>query len=323
MDKWGLIDSMQSDLSVRDSLNRPYQFIIAILVFRKNPYGYGGIYVTTDYGTSWNDFNNGLTTNSIYSIAVSDNAVFTGTGGSGIFFTMDDAANWVDVSEGLLHTDIRSLAVGTSDIFAGTFGGSIYKRPLSELIPVELTSFTADALQGTVKLSWTTSTETNNKGFEVQRSQAGDQNTKWRMIGFVEGNGTTTKPGAYTFFDKNVITGSYSYRLRQIDFDGSYEYSNEIEITVDLTPKEYALYQNYPNPFNPSTKIQYAVPGKQLVTIKVYDLLGKYLATIVNEEKQPGAYSVDFNGSSLATGIYLYKIQAGNYVQIKKMILVK
>ncbi|HSW55802.1 MAG TPA: T9SS type A sorting domain-containing protein, partial [Ignavibacteriaceae bacterium] len=161
----------------------------------------------------------------------------------------------------------------------------------------------------------------------------------WEAFGFVPGFGTTTEPKSYSFIDENVTTGTYKYRLKQIDFDGTYTYSNEIEIAVDFTPKEFVLYQNYPNPFNPSTKIKYSIPNVethrdaslQMVTLKVYDILGNEVATLVNEEKQPGVYEVEFNSQfshsgavrNLSSGVYFYQLKAGSFVQTKKMILTK
>ncbi|MEJ2105223.1 MAG: T9SS type A sorting domain-containing protein [Ignavibacteriaceae bacterium] len=203
------------------------------------------------------------------------------------------------------------------------------------IVPVELTSFTASVLQNdkAVQLNWTTATETNNSGFEILRFAQNDK--EWKTIGFIPGFGTTTEPKSYSFVDDLSLTPNLTntlrYRLKQIDFDGSFEYSNEIEVEVDITPKEFVLYQNYPNPFNPSTVIRFEIPGQSalggrndnvLVTLKVYDVLGNEVVTLVNEEKQPGAYEVEFDASSLSSGIYLYKLQAGKFIQPKKMILV-
>ena len=195
--------------------------------------------------------------------------------------------------------------------------------------PVELVSFNATSLDNDVKLDWTTATETNNSGFEILRKAQNDN--EWNSIGFVPGFGTTTEPKTYSFTDENVTTGTYKYRLKQIDFDGSFTYSNEIEVIVDFTPKDFVLYQNYPNPFNPNTTIKFEIPSviasgakqSQFVTLKVYDILGNEVATLVNEEKRLGVYEVEFNASSLASGMYLYKLQAGKFVQLKKMILIK
>ena len=229
----------------------------------------------------------------------------------------------------------------------------IFQRALlimhyDDIIPVELTLFTASVLQNeeTVQLNWTTATETNNYGFEIQRTspppspyqgEGGEAGRGWETIGFVPGFGTTTEPKSYSFIDENVTSGIYKYRLKQIDFDGSFTYSNEIEVEVDFTPKEFVLYQNYPNPFNPTTKIKYKIPlgfaaspfnKGGFVTLKVYDVIGNEVATLVNEEKQPGVYEVEFNshsdeGQNLSSGIYFYKLKAGNFSSIKKMVLLK
>jgi len=207
------------------------------------------------------------------------------------------------------------------------------------IIPVELTSFTASVLQNekAIQLNWTTATETNNSGFEIQRTsplpspyqgEGGEAERGWEKIGFVPGFGTTTEPKSYSFVDENVTSGNYTYRLKQIDFDGTFTYSNEIEVVVDFTPKEFVLYQNYPNPFNPSTVIKYEIPGQArndnvLVVLKVYDVLGNKVATLVNEDKLAGEYEVKFSAKGLPSGIYFYKLQAGSFIEIKKMILLK
>jgi hypothetical protein len=201
------------------------------------------------------------------------------------------------------------------------------------IVPIELISFTASILQSekAVQLNWTTATETNNSRFEINRKklEARSQEIEWKDIGFVPGFGTTTELKSYSFIDKNVTTGTYKYRLKQIDFDGTFAYSNEIEVAVDFTPKGFVLYQNYPNPFNPTTTIKYAIPSvasdfsPSKLTLKVFDVLGKEVAALVNEEKQPGVYEVEFNAGSLASGTYLYKLQAGSNICTGKMLLLK
>lgn len=206
----------------------------------------------------------------------------------------------------------------------------------NNVIPVEFTTLAASVLQNdkTVQLNWSTATETNNSGFEIQRSEVGGQrseSSRWMEIGCVPGFGTTTEPKSYSFIDENVTKGIYKYRLKQIDYDGTFTYSNEIKVEVDFTPKEFVLYQNYPNPFNPATQIKYSIQSVILrqaksgimVTLKVYDVLGNEVATLINEEKQPGVYEVEFNASLLASGMYLCKLQAGNFVQTMKMVLMK
>jgi len=200
-------------------------------------------------------------------------------------------------------------------------------------LPVELTSFTASISSGTVTLNWTTSTETNNSGFEVQRKL---ENSDWERTDFVDGHGTTTETQNYQYIDElsGIQAASLSYRLKQIDYDGSYEYSEVVEVT-NPAPTEFALQQNYPNPFNPTTTIGYSLPIKARVELVVYNTLGESLMQLVNEEKEAGRYEIKFNSHSgtvrnLPSGIYFYRLQvyfanggAGSFVETKKMILIK
>jgi hypothetical protein len=192
-------------------------------------------------------------------------------------------------------------------------------------LPVELTGFSASLEKNNVILHWNTASEVNNKGFEVQRS-AGDNNQTMKTIGFVSGHGTITEPQQYSFIDKSVKPGMYQYRLKQIDFDDSFNYSNIVEVKVDLT-QGFSLSQNYPNPFNPATVIRYIIDKKQFVSLKIYNILGKEVATLVNEEKPAGEYTVEFDGSSVAdglpSGIYFYQLRTANYTETKKMTLLK
>ena len=190
---------------------------------------------------------------------------------------------------------------------------------IDEQIPVELTSFTALVNESDVTLSWITASELNNSGFYVERRNG---NESWNNLGFVEGQGTTTEKQSYTFMDKNLVSGIYNYRLKQIDNDGSFEYSKVIEVDLGM-PMEFSLSQNYPNPFNPLTKIRYSIPKSSNVIIKVFDILGNEIGTLINEEKPIGNYEVDFNSSGLPSGLYFYRLLAGDFVQIRKMILLK
>ena len=185
-------------------------------------------------------------------------------------------------------------------------------------VSVELTSFAASVHEGEVVLNWSTATETNNHGFEIQRNLNGE----FFSVGFVDGYGTTTEIQYYTFTDKNLEVGSYTYRLKQVDFDGTFEYSESVEINV-LAPNVFTLQQNFPNPFNPETIISYSIPNSGVVTLKVYDMLGREIQTLVNEFQSSKTYSVNFDASDLSSGIYLYKLQAGDFLEAKKMILIK
>jgi hypothetical protein len=187
-------------------------------------------------------------------------------------------------------------------------------------VPVELTSFTANVNnEGNVVLNWSTATEVNNQMFEIERRNTEGQFT---TIGYVEGYGTTTEPQEYSYIDNTVGTGTYFYRLKQIDFNGAYEYSDEIEVEVN-GPLTFALGQNYPNPFNPSTLIKYSVPESGFVKLSVYNLIGEEVSVLVNKVVDAGFYEAAFNAANLPSGIYFYRLQAGDYVETKKMVLMK
>lgn len=188
------------------------------------------------------------------------------------------------------------------------------------IVPVELTSFTAGINNlGQVKLNWQTATETNNRIFEIERKDAVNDFT---TIGFVRGAGTTTEPQNYSFVDKNVTPGNYTYRLKQIDFNGHFEYSEAIEITV-TGPMTFELSQNYPNPFNPVTTIKFNVPDQDRVKLSVINPLGEEVAVLINNVIDPGPHYVVFDAGSLPSGTYFYKLQQGNSVIVKKMLLLK
>ncbi len=192
------------------------------------------------------------------------------------------------------------------------------------VIPVELSSFEVKARDNIVELIWSTATETNNSGFEIERSQMSNVNSprSWQVIGFIPGFGTTTEPKSYSFTDENLSAGKYQYRLKQIDFDGTFEYSNAIEVEI-TTPTEFSLEQNYPNPFNPTTTIAFSLPKTGFTSLKVYDILGNEVTTLVNEVKDAGVYKVQFNASNLSSGVYIYQLQTGEYTATKKIQMIK
>ncbi|MBI2428023.1 MAG: T9SS type A sorting domain-containing protein [Ignavibacteriales bacterium] len=180
-------------------------------------------------------------------------------------------------------------------------------------LPVELTSFAAVAKGRGVELAWRTATEVNNHGFEIQRSevrgQKSDVRGQWTKIGFVDGAGNSNATKEYSYRDNVPVSGKYLYRLKQVDNDGKFEYSSSVEVNASTLASGYELAQNHPNPFNPS--------------LKVYDMLGKEIATLVNGKQTAGAYSVPFDASSYPSGIYFYTLRAGNCIETKKMLLVK
>lgn len=190
--------------------------------------------------------------------------------------------------------------------------------------PVELTSFTSSVSERDVKLNWSTSAEINNSGFDIERSSIGGQ---WSKVGAVAGNGTTSQPISYEFTDRNVASGIYNYRLKQIDFNGNFEYfnlSNEIEIGV---PAKFELAQNYPNPFNPSTKINFALPSNGNINLSVFDIDGRLVSNISEGFRTAGYYSLDFSAANLSSGVYFYKLEFSgsgqNFVKTMKMTVLK
>ncbi len=216
-------------------------------------------------------------------------------------------------------------------------------------LPVELTSFTTASTSSTgsptssatIELKWETATEVNNYGFDIERQMTNDLmtndgnshssivNSQWQKIGFVKGSGNSNSPKEYSFIDKTVLNGKYFYRLKQIDNDGGYSYSKEVEVKTEVIPTEFAMFQNYPNPFNPSTVISWQLAVGSYVTLKVYDVLGNEVATLVNEYKEAGHYNYELGIKSaaadyeLSSGIYFYTLRTDNFVQTKKMILLK
>jgi hypothetical protein len=209
-------------------------------------------------------------------------------------------------------------------------------------LPVELISFSGTAANNKVTLNWQTATEVNNYGFEVERKlevkgQTGGASTVWEKVGFIEGSGNSNSEKSYSFVDDLTLNHNLTlnnpapkvqYRLKQIDNDGTFSYSNEVEVEIKNIPTKFAMEQNYPNPFNPSTKIKYSIPSNVKsemlnVTLKIYDILGNEVATLVNEPQEPGYYEIDFNAKSLASGVYIYRLQYDKNVSVKKMIMMK
>ena len=195
------------------------------------------------------------------------------------------------------------------------------------ILPVELISFSALAGKNSVELAWNTATEVNNYGFDIERRSMNNQQSSmnnWTKVGFVAGHGTTNAPQNYSYADNSVAFGTYSYRLKQIDHNGNFEYSKEVEAVVTMTPNTIELGQNYPNPFNPQTSIEFAVPKSGYTTLKVYNMLGEEVAALVSGNVAAGVMNhVSFAGNNLASGLYFYTLRSGNFVDTKKMLLMK
>jgi hypothetical protein len=260
----------------------------------------------------------------------SNDAIFTATvsptppsGTIDLSFPNGNIINSFPGDKQLLIQTSGNVTLGTYTITvqgAGPNGTPVHRRTISldVIVPVELTSFLVSSDKNDIILTWNTATEVNNQGFEIQRKTAGE----FERVGFVEGNGTTTEVQNYLFKDKDLLSGNYTYRLKQMDFDGSFAYSDEVEIEIDQ-PSVFYLGQNYPNPFNPSTNIKYSIPADAMVTLKVYDILGTEVSTLVNEYQQAGTFDVVFEGSSLASGVYYYQLTSGELTSTKKLMLTK
>ena len=193
----------------------------------------------------------------------------------------------------------------------------------NQIVPVELTSFTANADGNSVQLNWSTASELNNAGFEIQRKSPTDQD--WIVIGFEEGKGTVTETQSYSYLDNvsDLQMGTVSYRLKQIDFGGIFSFSDIVNVEINPSPDKFELMQNYPNPFNPATTITFSLPEKSYLILKVFNSLGEEVAELVNGNLDTGTYSQNFDASKLPSGIYVYTLQTGEQLISKKMTLIK
>ncbi|MDZ4712324.1 MAG: T9SS type A sorting domain-containing protein [bacterium] len=204
-------------------------------------------------------------------------------------------------------------------------GQTICSFTYDVVFPVELSSFTSLISGNNVTLNWSTSTETNNSRFEIERSLV--NSSEWSVVGTVNGNGTVSTPMTYSFSDRGLAMGNYSYRLKQVDFNGNFEYHNLISEVVIGVPSRFNLAQNYPNPFNPVTKINFEIPVDGKVTLSVYDMSGKLVSMLVNENRTAGYYNEVFNAANVASGVYYYKIQvsgtSNSFENTLKMVVLK
>lgn len=261
-----------------------------------------GIYIYSSTGTLLNTLTGVAGPRSVYQLP---NGNFITTNSSGV--------HEVDGTSGVL---IRTIVSGVSAQYVSLYDYST--------IPVELTSFSASVAGSNVELNWVTATEVNNQGFEIERSE---DNVIFNNIGFVPGFGTTTEPKSYSYTDQSVNGGTYYYRLKQIDFDGSFTYSGVVEAEVSL-PTIFALEQNYPNPFNPTTSIQFSLPVDANVAIGIYNLVGEKIAEVASGNLSAGSHKVTFDASNLTSGIYFYRLDATGinsktFSNVKKMTLLK
>jgi hypothetical protein len=236
---------------------------------------------------------------------------------------------WPLSGESGTTTSARDLVNGNNGTlygftFDGTTNGWVTTTDIP--LPVELTEFVAKENIGSISLSWKTATEINNYGFEVERRAVSDKQlaiSSWSKIGFVTGNGTSNSTHSYSYTDASVAAGTYAYRLKQIDNSGTFNYSSEAEVTIAVS-KVFALNQNYPNPFNPTTTINFTLAQDGFTTLKIYDILGKEVATLVNSEMKAGIQNtVVFDASKLSSGVYFSRLEKNGNAQIQKVLMIK
>jgi hypothetical protein len=244
--------------------------------------------------------------------------IWMGDVNGNIYYTNNGGTSWA-VAKKVATNSLFSICVVGDDMWLAGNGGTILKGFSDSNIPVELTSFNAAVSGKTVNLTWKTATELNNSGFDVERKYSGKN---WQKVVFVKGRGTTSEISEYSFVDKPEKTGVVQYRLKQMDLDGTYEYSKVVEVDLTL-PDKYELSQNYPNPFNPTTSIKYSLAANSRVELKIYNILGKEVAQLVNEVQEAGSYEINFNAANLTSGVYIYELNTGSFKFQRKMILIK
>lgn len=248
-----------------------------------------------------------------------------------MLYSTDNGTNWTQIgstfnavySWNLCSVDLSPLAAGNYLIAIGASGNSYQSNYIDDVIiidgplPVELSSFNYRYINSKIELTWITKSEVNSNRFEVEKLVSG----KWLKVGEVTAAGNSNVEHKYSFEDNNITSNS-SYRLKIVDNDGSYKYSNTL-VLENIRPMQYELKQNYPNPFNPTTVINYGIPQSSKVILKVYNIAGQEVMKLYEGEQEAGYYSINFNGNSLTSGIYIYSLEAGNVKISKKMMLVK
>ncbi len=305
---------------------------------------YGGyvsgqkVYESTDGGANWTSISSGLPNLPVmciihYKKATDRNVLFVGTD-LGVY-VKDGVNAWAAYNKGLpsvlvTELDIYYTSGGVDKLRAATYGRGLWETDIDAILPVELTTFTAKIINNDqVVLNWETATEVDNYGFEIERQSVPKDfensdlsNNSWEKVGFINGHGNSNSQKYYSFTDQYLGEGSrFVYRLKQIDLDGSFSYSKTVEVVV--LPNKFSLKQNFPNPFNPTTVINFSIAEKQSVTLTVTNAIGQEVAKLVDERKDAGIYEVIFDAVNLPSGIYYYTLSAGDFIQTKKMLLLK
>ncbi len=282
-----------------------------------------GVYSSTNDGESWTAANAGLPNRYINCIAVRDTMLFAGTH-SGVFFSTNGGTYWYEVNDGLAHKYVQCLAAGAAHLFAGTDRWGVWRRAFTDFKDVELAAFSARAIQDEALLEWRTASETNNAGFVVERAR--ERNGEWEARGFVPGSGSASSLHAYRFTDRieadcRSLPTLY-YRLRQRDFDGTEHVSQTVEVSLSQ-PNATSLEALYPNPARQQTTVRFSLASRQAVRLILFDQLDRTVLTLVDEVCEPGSHGVSFSTEMLPAGIYFYRLQAGNFIEMKKLIVLR
>ncbi len=312
-------------------MSHPFSIIYGLKEVNNKLFLYGnsfsepGIIFTSNGGISWQETNcpsvcfdvGFISPDTGYAALSGDEAL--------IYRTTDGGVTWNNFFQLSKHYFVEIAVTDTYLYFAGLkyidgSMGVIARFAYRDVpLPIELSLFTSVVNDNQVILNWTTSSETNNVQFQVERRS---DNT-WENIGYIQGHGTTSTPKTYQYIDNNVQSGTYHYRLKQIDYNGNFEYynlGNEVMVGV---PDQFELKQNYPNPFNPTTKIQYRIPLNGNVELKIFNMNGRELKTLINEYQSAGYYMIEINASEFSSGIYFYRLTTGEFIETKKMIVLK
>jgi hypothetical protein len=285
---------------------------------------------TTNFGSSWTDISAGLPSvpaNDLFVDPLNSNHLYAAND-FGVYWTSDGGASWIKLNNGMPFVPVMDFSFydngGTRCLRAATHGRGVYELNIDGSLPVELTRFTAEYKPGSVDLEWMTATEVENFGFEIEKSINGRE---FKKIGFVPGSGNSNAPKFYKYKDM-PSNGAIRYRLKQIDLDGSFSYSDIISVDIKIA-ENFILYQNYPNPFNPVTSIKYFVPDPGKVFIEIFNILGQKVDQTITLDREEGYHEFIWNAEEMPSGIYFYQI---TYVKsgaersvsfTKKMILAK
>ena len=286
------------------------------------------VFRTQDMGETWEDISNNLPdapVNIILVDPVYPEILYIGSD-VGCYFSSNYGQSWQVLGEGVPVVPVYSMAIHKTlrRLAIGTYGRSMYVANLAGLIPVELSSFKAKQFENGIVLNWKTESESNNLGFYIYRKKAGSD---FKQIDFIKGGGTTNVPQQYSFVDKDVTAGKYYYRLKQVDYDGSFNYSETVKLEI-TAPYNFALSQNFPNPFNSSTTFKYQIKENSWVTINIFNEMGQSIKALVMEEKLPGSYNITWNGQdergiNVSSGIYFCQMKTEGFRSVKRVLYLK